>query len=135
MNTTGVAPYKMKADRSLTEVDWVLSIGGIDIQTGVDIPNDRTWESLREEYDAVFIGFGLGRDRYMDVENSDAAGIYGAVDYIAKMKLGLVDVSSVQRAIVVGGGNTAIDAVRELVGIEIDHVTMVYRGDEQDEWL
>lgn len=131
LNTTGVAPYKMKADRSLTEVDWVLSIGGIDIQTGVDIPNDRSWESLREEYDAVFIGFGLGRDRYMDVENSDAAGIYGAVDYIAKMKLGLVDVSSVQRAIVVGGGNTAIDAVRELVGIGIDHVTMVYRGDER----
>ena len=141
LNTTGVAPYKMKADRSLTEVDWILSIGGIEVQTGIDIPRDRSWESLREEYDALFIGFGLGRDRYMDIENSDAEGIYGAVDYIAKMKLGLVDVSSVKRAIVVGGGNTAIDAVRELVGIGIDHVTMVYRGDEQKmsgyhhEWL
>ena len=40
-------------------------------------------------------------------------GIFGAVDYIAKMKLGEVDVQC-ERAIVVGGGNTAIDAVREL---------------------
>ena len=38
LNTTGVAPYKMKADRSLTEVEWVLSIGGIEIVTGVDVP-------------------------------------------------------------------------------------------------
>ena len=130
LNTTGVAPYKMKADRSLTEVEWVLSIGGVEIKTGVDIPTDISWEQLRQDFDAIFIGFGLGRDRYMDLDNSDASGIYGAVDYIAKMKLGEVDVSSVQNAVVVGGGNTAIDAVRELAGIGISSVTMVYRGDE-----
>lgn len=130
LNTTGVAPYKMKADRSLTEVEWVLSIGGIEVITGVDVPNDISWAQLQADFDAIFIGFGLGRDRYMNIENDDANGIYGAVDYIAKMKLGQVDVSSVQRAVVIGGGNTAIDAVRELVGIGIPTVTMVYRGDE-----
>ena len=130
LNTTGVAPYKMKADRSLTEVEWVLSIGGIEVITGVDVPTDMSWAQLQDDFDAIFIGFGLGRDRYMNLDNSDASGIYGAVDYIAKMKLGEVDVSNVKQALVVGGGNTAIDAVRELAGIGISNVTMVYRGDE-----
>ena len=53
----------------------------------------------------------------MNLDNADASGIYGAVDYIAKMKLGEVDVSNVKQALVVGGGNTAIDAVRELAGL------------------
>ncbi len=38
LNTTGVAPYKLRADDSLSEIDWVMKIGGIDIVTGVDIP-------------------------------------------------------------------------------------------------
>lgn len=141
LNTTGVAPYKMKADRSLTEVEWVLSIGGINVVTNTDIPVDISWDSLQNDFDAIFLGFGLGRDRYMNIENADASGIFGAVDYIAKMKLGEVDTSNVERAIVVGGGNTAIDAVRELAGIGIPNVTMVYRGDEdkmsgyQHEWI
>lgn len=141
LNTTGVAPYKMKADRSITEVDWVLSIGGINIKTGIDVPKDISWEDLRANFDAVFLGFGLGRDRYMTIENDDAQNIFGAVDYIAKLKLGEVSTSNIEHAIVVGGGNTAVDAVRELAGIGIPNVTMVYRGDElkmsgyQHEWL
>ena len=74
----------MKADRSLTEVEWVLSIGGVEVKSGVDVPTDISWDDLRRDYEAIFIGFGLGRDRYMKLENADASGIYGAVDYIAK---------------------------------------------------
>ena len=130
LNTTGVAPYKMKADTSLEEVDWILSIGGMEIRTGIDIPNDISWEELREQYDALFLGFGLGRDRLMQTENADANGIFGAVDFIEQLKVGMVDIANISNAVVVGGGNTAIDAVRELLGIGIPNVTMVYRGDE-----
>ena len=131
LNTTGVAPYKMKADRALTEVEWLLSIGGVEIRNGVRIPTDISWEQLRADFDAVFIGFGLGVDKYMSVEHANANGIYGAVDYIAQMKTTKVDVSATQHAVVIGGGNTAIDAVRELLGLGIANVTMVYRGDEE----
>ncbi|MEC8382117.1 MAG: NAD(P)-dependent oxidoreductase [Myxococcota bacterium] len=130
LNTTGVAPYKMKADRSINEVNWLMEIGDIAVQTGVNIPEDVSWESLRNDFDAIFLGFGLGRDRYMSLDNADASGIYGAVDYISRLKVGSVDVNTVKNAIVVGGGNTAIDSVRELAGLGISSVTMVYRGDE-----
>jgi len=131
LNTTGVAPYKMKADRSLTEVEWILKIGGIEVKTGSEIPKDISWQELRTNFDAIFLGFGLGRDRYMSLPNAEAEGIYGAVDYIAQFKTGDVALDNIQNAIVVGGGNTAIDAVRELIGLGINNVTMVYRGDER----
>lgn len=132
LNTDGVAPYKMKSDRSLEEAAWVLEIGGIDIRSGVTIPDQMSWEQLEQDFDAIFLGVGLGPDRYMnDLANSDTPGIHGAVDFIAKFKLGKVSLDGVERAVVVGGGNTAMDAVRELRGLGVEHVTMVYRGTEE----
>ena len=130
LNTTGVAPYKMRADRSIQEVEWILSIGGIDVKTGVTVGKDVTWDAIEKQHDAVFIGMGLGVDSKLGVPGENLAGIHGAVDFIEKMKVGKVDLSKVKRAAVIGGGNTAIDAVRELAGLGIEEVLLVYRGEE-----
>jgi len=130
LNTTGVAPYKMKADRSLVEVDWVLAIGGIEVKTGVAIGTDLSWSDLEARHDALFLGFGLGPDRLMGVPGEKLPGIEGAVDFIERMKLGTVDLAGVRRALVVGGGNTALDGVRELVRLGVPEVSLVYRGSE-----
>lgn len=130
LNATGIAPYKMPADRAMTEVDWVLSIGGIEVRTGVEIPKDLTWAELEAKHDALFLGFGLGPDSLLAGEGDTLAGIRGAVDWIEEMKLGKVDLSAVRNAVVIGGGNTALDAVRELLGLGVENVKMVYRGAE-----
>jgi dihydropyrimidine dehydrogenase (NAD+) subunit PreT len=127
LNTTGVAPYKMKADRAAEEAEWVLGIGGIEVRSGVSVPGDVSWEALQREFDAIFLGFGLGPDKLLGGELS---GVHGAVEFIERFKLGAVDLSGVRHALVLGGGNTAIDAVRELVGLGVPDVKMVYRGDE-----
>lgn len=129
LNTTGVAPYKMKADRSDEEAAWVLGIGGIDVRTGVSVPDQVGWDELSRDYDAIFLGFGLGPDKLLGGEHQ-VEGVYGAVDYIERFKLGSVDLAGVRRAVVLGGGNTAIDAVRELAGLGVPDVAMIYRGDE-----
>lgn len=130
LNTYGVAPYKMKADRAVEEVEWVMAIGGIDVQLGVQIGQDITWEELEARHDALFIGMGLGPDRWLEEAGEGVGGVTGAVDFIEKMKLGEVAVDGTSRAVVIGGGNTAIDVVRELMGLGIGRVVMVYRGDE-----
>ncbi len=130
LNTTGVAPYKMRSDRSVTEVDWVLSIGGIDIRTGVSIPADVSWAELSSRHDALFLGFGLGPDSTLGLTGADLPGIEGAVAFIERFKLGSVDLSGIRNAVVLGGGNTAVDAVRELLGLGVENVKMVYRGTE-----
>jgi len=130
LNTTGIASYKMKADRSITEVDWVLGIGGIDVQTGVSIPDDVTWADLEAKHDALFLGFGLGPDSRLAGADGSLDGVEGAVDWIERMKLGQVDLSGVRNAVVLGGGNTAMDVLRELLGLGVENVKMVYRGTE-----
>lgn len=131
LNTDGVAPYKMKSDRALEEAHWVLDIGGVDVRRGAEVPDKTSWEKLEQDFDAIFLGVGLGPDRYMnELDAADALGIHGAVDFIAKFKLEQVALDGVTRAIVVGGGNTAMDAVRELRVLGVEHVTMVYRGTE-----
>ncbi len=130
LNTTGVAPYKMPAERSEEEVAWVLSIGGVEVRTGVQIPRDLSWEELLGRHDALFLGLGLGPDSRLGVPGEDLAGVEGAVAWIEAMKLGVVDLAGVERALVIGGGNTAIDAARELRGLGVPRVAMVYRGTE-----
>ncbi len=130
LNTTGVAPYKMKADRSLEEVDWVLGIGGIELQTGVTIGENLGLAELEKAHDAVFFGAGLGADTRLGVPGEDLPGVHGAVDWIERMKLEKLDLSKVSHCLVIGGGNTAIDAVREARGLGIASVSMVYRGTE-----
>jgi dihydropyrimidine dehydrogenase (NAD+) subunit PreT len=130
LNATGVAPYKMKADRAEEEVEWLLGIGGIEVRSGVEIGRDLTWSELMEAHDALFLGVGLGPDTALAIPGAELPGIHGAVETIERLKLGALDLTGVTRAVVVGGGNTAIDAVRELRGLGVPEVTMLYRGTE-----
>jgi len=131
LNTSGIASYKMKSDRSLSEVEWVLSIGGIDIRSHQSVPDQVSWDELKAEFDAIFVGFGLGEDSLLSLPGADAQGVQGAVDFIAQMKLTALDLSGVTQAVVIGGGNTALDAVRELKGLGVERVTLAYRGGEE----
>ncbi|MBM4006310.1 MAG: glutamate synthase [Planctomycetes bacterium] len=128
LNTFGVAPYKMKADRSLTEAEWVLAIGGIEVKTGVTVGEQVTLQQLEQQFDAVFVGAGLGADSALGIPGENLPGVYGAVAWIEHMKLTKADMSAVKSAVIVGGGNTAIDASRETRGLGVRSVTMLYRG-------
>jgi glutamate synthase (NADPH/NADH) small chain len=130
LNTTGVAPYKMKADRSVEEIAWILSIGGIDVKTGVDVGADVTLADLEKTHDALFFGVGLGADTAMKIPGADLANVFGAVEWIERMKTTRVATEGMKHCVVVGGGNTALDCVREARGLGIERVTMVYRGVE-----
>lgn len=130
LNTTGVAPYKMRADRALQEVEWVLGIGGVELKTGVEVGKDVSLAELDKKHDALFIGFGLGPDTALQVPGSNLSGIHGAVDFIEQFKLGSAKLDGVTTALVIGGGNTAVDAVREAKGLGVPQATLVYRGQE-----
>jgi glutamate synthase (NADPH/NADH) small chain len=132
LNTTGIAPYKMQADDALLEAEYICNIG-IEIRTGVEVGGDIDAKSLLKSYDAVFIGVGLGEDTKLKVSGEEDIGVVGAVSWIDQMKMtkrAALD-ASVQRALVVGGGNTALDAARELLQFGVPVVTMVYRRTAQ----
>jgi glutamate synthase (NADPH/NADH) small chain len=125
LNTTGVAPYKLKADDSLREVQWILDLG-VELRMGAAVPA----AALVSEYDAVFIGVGLGDDSKLGVPGEDGAGVIGAVDWIEQMKLGTARAR--ERVLVIGGGNTAIDVARECALLGAADVALVYRRTKND---
>lgn len=136
LNTTGVAPYKLMSEDALREVRFVLSIGGIELREGRWVGREQLRE-LAENFDAVFLGVGLGRDSRLRVPGEDAAeGIWGAVALIEEIKnkaaAEVTWIAGVRRAVVVGGGNTSIDVVRELRRLGVPRVTLVYRRAEAD---
>ena len=141
LNTTGIAPYKLHAEDALHEVAWVESFG-VEIKTGMEIGKQLTGKQLLVEYDAVYIGVGLGEDSKLGIPGEEGPGVFGATAWIEEMKLAskIIDVSELSarglaplpkkklgRVLVIGGGNTAIDVARECALLGAEDVAMVYR--------
>ncbi len=143
LNTLGIAPYKMKGEDALREIEWILQLapGRIELRTGVEIvaggdatllPTQVSAATLLREYDGVFLGLGLGADSALGIPGEEGPGVWGATELIERIKAqpGLT-LGAAKRAIVIGGGNTAIDIAHELavLGVQVD---MVYRRGESD---
>jgi glutamate synthase (NADPH/NADH) small chain len=126
LNTTGVAPYKLHAHDALREVEWVRSLG-VEIKTGVEAGREVTGAQLLAEYDAVFLGLGLGDDNRLGIPGEDGPGVAGATAWIEAMKLDASRPPKLGHVVVVGGGNTALDVARECAKLGAEAVMMVYR--------
>jgi glutamate synthase (NADPH/NADH) small chain len=133
LNTDGVAPYKFKYDDSIREYEYVMEIGGIDVRYETAVSEDVELDDLESEFDAIFIGVGLGADRWLPVDGSDLEGVLGANEFISTMKTepGFELPDALESVAVVGGGNTASDVTRELAGVGVDDVKLVYRREEE----
>lgn len=135
LNTTGVAPYKLHADDALREVAWVEGFG-VEVKTGVEVGHDDgpgkiSCKKLLETYDAVFVGVGLGADSKLGIPGEDGPGVFGATEWIERMKLEMTKAHREEiagkRVVVIGGGNTAIDVARECALLGAAEVAMCYR--------
>ncbi|MDI1443830.1 FAD-dependent oxidoreductase [Polyangium sp. 6x1] len=138
LNTLGIAPYKMKVEEALQEITWVLSLGNIELYQGVEIvpvsgsPEEVSASALLQQYDAVFLGLGLGPDSRLKIPGEDGGGVVGATHLIERLKADpTLRFKGVDRVIVVGGGNTAVDIAHELALLGIE-TTMVYRGGDHE---
>lgn len=127
LNATGVAPYKMHVDGAVREVEYLRSLG-VTIRERHEVGRDVQAAKLPSDFDAVFLGIGLGGDTRLGIPGEDGPGVIGATAWIERLKLesGL-DASAWRRAVVVGGGNTAIDAARELARLGVAQVVLAYR--------
>ncbi|HFQ15257.1 MAG TPA: NAD(P)-dependent oxidoreductase, partial [Rhodobacteraceae bacterium] len=129
LNEYGLASYKTPDDFARREVDWLLSLGGIEVRTGLTLGKDVTLAQLRKVYDAVFLGLGLGGANRLGLENEDMEGVHDAIDYIAALRQ-TDDLSSLpvgRHVLVIGGGMTAIDIAVQVKKLGADDVTILYR--------
>jgi len=133
LNEYGLAAYKMVDDFAQREVEFLLGIGGIEVKYNQALGEGLSIEQLRKEFDAVFIGVGLTDTYSLGLENEDINGIDDAVDFIEQIRQAK-DKSEVKvgnDVVVIGAGNTAIDAAVQAKRLGAANVTLVYRRGEE----
>jgi dihydropyrimidine dehydrogenase (NAD+) subunit PreT len=129
LNEYGIASYKTPDGFAQKEVEWLLQIGGITIETGRELGRDFTLDDLRKTYDAVFLGIGLAGVNALRAEGETLAGVRDAVDFIAELRQ-TPDKSTLpigRDVVVIGGGMTAVDAAVQSKLLGAQTVTIVYR--------
>ncbi len=127
LNTFGVAEYKMDQKTALEEARWVVGLG-VEVTLGKEIGRDIPAEKLLADFDAVFVAVGLGGTHRLGVPGEDLPGVWDAISFIRHVKnrdLGALGKSGT--TVVIGAGNTSIDAVTQSLRTGAGKVVMAYR--------
>ena len=129
LNEYGLASYKTTNGFAQKEVDWLLSIGGIEVRTGQVLGRDITVDGLVAAYDAVFLGLGLAGVNALGIAEPQLVGLRDAVDFIADLRQAgdFAEVRVGRSVVVIGGGMTAVDAAVQSRKLGAREVTIVYR--------
>lgn len=134
LNEYGIAAYKTVDNFAQREVDYILGIGGITPKPGIRLGREITLEVLRRDYDAVFLGLGMGGTNDLGIEGESLAGVLDAVDYIAELRQArdLTTLPVGRSVVVIGGGMTAIDIAVQTKRLGAEEVTIVYRRGQEE---
>src|SRR5580765_7365970 len=144
LDTYGMAEYKMPQQVSIDEVEHVAEMGvKFLLNTAVTGGDDTTetlgevstvsFELLKEWHDALFLATGLGATNKLNIPGEDLNGVYDALHFIEKIKTrDWMSVPLGKTVVVIGAGNTAIDAVTQAKRLGAEKVVMVYRRTEKD---
>lgn len=128
LNTYGVAEYKLRAAESLREVELIERMG-VEFRFGESIDFESALEALEADCDFVFLGVGLGAMQRLGIPGEETEGVMNALELISAYKTGnLREVSGT--VVVVGGGNTAIDAANAARRLGAETVYILYRRSE-----
>ena len=132
LNTYGIAEYKMTPTVALAEVQDILDLG-VELKTGVTVGRDLPFERLLADYDAVFVGIGLGLTKSLGIPGEDLPGVVDALTFIEHLKTHPYRETRVGRRVtVIGAGNTAIDAVTQAKRLGAELAMIVYRRGPDD---
>jgi glutamate synthase (NADPH/NADH) small chain len=130
LNTYGVAEYKLRPADSQLEVELVRSLG-VRIESGIEVGTTMPLEKIESEFDAIFLGLGLGPTEPLGIPGEDSSGVVDALHFIAAYKSGQ-PVAVGRRVVVLGGGNTAIDAANAAKLLGAEEVHLLYRRGESE---
>jgi dihydropyrimidine dehydrogenase (NAD+) subunit PreT len=131
--TYGVAAYKVTPQFCKEEVDYILSIGGIDVQYKKELGKDFTLADLQQKFDAVFLGIGVGIARSLEIPGEDLNGVVDAISFIYDIRTNdYAQIAVGDTVAVIGMGMTAIDAATQSKRLGAKEVTLIYRRTENE---
>ncbi len=131
--TYGVAAYKVTPTFCKEEVDYILSLGGISVQYEKQLGKDIQLADLQKNFDAVFLGIGVGVARSLEIPGENLEGVMDAISFIYNLRTrNYSQISVGDKVAVIGMGMTAIDAATQSKRLGAKEVTMIYRRTEHE---
>ena len=132
LNTYGIAAYKSRSADALREVELIKQLG-VKFRQKTEVGRDIPFRDLEREFDAIFLGVGLGDTWELKLPGEGLHGVYGALEFIQRTKTQpFRDVEVGRRVACIGAGNTAIDVVTAARRLGAEIVYLVYRRGEPE---
>lgn len=128
----GIAPYKLTNQAVLDEMDYLQKQFGYTIKYNSPITSTTDLEKLEKEYNAIFIGIGLGNTSTLGIKGEDHKDCIGATEFIEVLRMQHHKTKVGKKVIVLGGGNTAIDAASEAARMGAEKVILAYRRSKEE---
>ena len=125
-----MAEYKLRAAESLREIDMIRRMG-VEFRFGAGIETAEDLQELEAEFDFIFLGLGLGAMQQLNIPGEETQGVMNALELIAGYKTGRIR-ELAGTVVVVGAGNTAIDAANAARRLGAETVYLLYRRGESD---
>src|ERR1035438_2509682 len=125
MLAVGIPAFRLPRKLLNAEIDRLRAIG-IEIKLNTPVGHGIAFDELQKEFAAVFLAIGAHVERKLRIPGEDLPGVIGGVDFLRRVNLGKA-VTPGQKVLVIGGGNSALDAARTALRIGAGEVTIVYR--------
>ena len=127
----GIAPYKITNEEVLKEVDYLQKQLGFKIKYNTAISTKEELTSLEEKYDAIFVGVGLGATRNLGLQGEDKENVIGAVEFVEELRMKHHKLNVPKKVVILGGGNTAMDAASEAARMGARKTVLAYRNSKE----
>lgn len=123
----GVAPYKITNEEALSEMEYLQEQFGYEVHYNRPVSSKADLQKLENDYDAIFIGVGLGKTSSLQMPGEDLENCVGATELIEELRMNHHQVAMGKKVIVLGGGNTAMDAASESARMGAEKTILAYR--------
>jgi len=132
MMTYGIPAYRLPREPLFAEIDHIRR-AGVEIRCNMELGTDFTIKSLRADgYQAIVLALGAHRSRSLGIHGENKQGVYHGVQMLRDIASGQLPALSGKRVVVVGGGDTAMDAARSAWRLGAEEVDIVYRRTEHE---
>ena len=106
----GIPAFRLPKSVLQAEIDRIINLG-VELRLNTGVGQHVAVEELRERHDALFLGIGAGRAVHLGVPGEDGPGLFAGIDFLDRINRGEA-MEALQAVVVLGGGNTAVDAAR-----------------------
>jgi len=123
----GIAAYKITNEEVLDEIQYLEKQLGLNFIYNSPISTKEQIQKLEADYDSIFLGVGIGATATLGLPGEDKKGVVGAVEFIEDLRMKHAEQKVADTVVVIGGGNTAMDAASQAARLGAEKVTLAYR--------